>query len=149
MHNRHHTCDSKSKPFEPCKADIPLTPIQTLGRRKFKTIISEYYSILIVIHQAFFDAIHHRLIKSSIMRFQSSIFLALALAVNKVDASSSSSSSDDSAICLAECVGTGENKECVFEVSRDQFASELGYFKFSGGGGDCSGTNPTLGKQKK
>lgn len=50
--------------------------------------------------------------------------------------------------CLAKCVTVSGNKECTFEVTRDQYASELGYFKFSGANGDCGSTNPTLGIEK-
>jgi len=50
--------------------------------------------------------------------------------------------------CLAACEIVEGIKECTFIVSRDQYASELGYFKFSGASGDCGGTNPTLGMEK-
>ena len=72
------------------------------------------------------------------MKFTSSIivaFLAVTANVAKADKP-----------CRASCVDTPTGKECVFEVSRDQYASELGYFKFSGENGDCGGTNPTLGE---
>jgi len=66
-------------------------------------------------------------------------------------ASAATASANTSASpCLADCrPGTGEflgQEVCTFEVSRDQYASELGYFKFKGANGlDCGGTNPTLG----
>lgn len=76
------------------------------------------------------------------MKFLSTI-LALAFAA-KANAEGTSEQP-----CLAECVQNGSGEEiCIFEVSRDQFASELGYFKFSGANGDCGGTNPTLGVKK-
>jgi len=54
-----------------------------------------------------------------------------------------------SAICLADCSMEGLfDKVCKFTVSRDVFSGELGYYTFEGGGGDCSGTNPTLGMEK-
>lgn len=74
------------------------------------------------------------------MKFQS-IILSLALAV-KANAQTSESP------CLAKCETTDGIKECTFIVTRDQFASELGYFKFSGANGDCGGTNPVLGMEK-
>lgn len=72
------------------------------------------------------------------MKFQS-IFLAIALAA-KAKANSSE------APCLAKCKTTDGVEECTFKVSRDQFASSLGYYKFEGADGDCGGTNPVLGK---
>jgi len=75
------------------------------------------------------------------MKFLSTI-LALTLAA-KTNAEGTSD-----APCLATCVDTTDGEVCIFEVSRDQFASELGYFKFSGANGDCGGTNPTLGVKK-
>jgi len=77
-------------------------------------------------------------ISNPIMKFLSTI-VALALAA-KAKANTSA------APCLATCAETTNGEVCIFEVSRDQFASELGYFKFSGANGDCGGTNPTLGK---
>lgn len=74
------------------------------------------------------------------MKFTSSI-LALLLAVT-------AEAVVDDKPCRASCVDTPDGKECIFEVTRDQFASELGYFKFSGESGDCGGTNPTLGIEK-
>ena len=74
------------------------------------------------------------------MKFLFVAILALAAKANSVAASKP---------CRAACVDKPDGKECIFEVSRDQFASELGYFKFSGESGDCGGTNPTLGKSKK
>jgi len=50
--------------------------------------------------------------------------------------------------CLAKCEVVDGEKECVFEVSRDELASELGYFEYRGADGDCGGTNPTLGIEK-
>ena len=72
------------------------------------------------------------------MKFPSFI-LALALAA-KSNAQTSESP------CLAACEMVDGVKECTFVVSRDQYASELGYFKFSGANGDCGGTNPVLGR---
>jgi len=74
------------------------------------------------------------------MKFQASI-LVIALAVKTRAAEASKP-------CRASCIDTTTGKECIFEVSRDQYASELGYFKFSGESGDCGGTNPTLGVEK-
>jgi hypothetical protein len=54
-----------------------------------------------------------------------------------------------SAICLADCKMDGDERVCTFTVSRDVFSGELGYYTFEGGGGDCSGTNPTLGMEKQ
>ena len=70
------------------------------------------------------------------MKFQAIIALALAAKASAVVDKP----------CRATCVDTPTGKECTFIVTRDQFASELGYFKFSGENGDCGGTNPTLGK---
>jgi len=69
-----------------------------------------------------------------------SIVLSIALAAKAVNA--------DDKPCRATCVTTTEGKECTFIVSRDEFASELGYFQFSGIDGDCGSTNPTLGIEK-
>jgi len=74
------------------------------------------------------------------MKFQS-IILALALAA-KANAQTSESP------CLAKCEMNDGIKECTFIVTRDQFSSGLGYFKFSGANGDCGGTNPVLGMEK-
>jgi len=71
------------------------------------------------------------------MKFQAVIALALA-----------AKTSATSQPCRASCASTTTGKECIFEVTRDRFASELGYFKFSGESGDCGGTNPTLGIEK-
>jgi len=72
------------------------------------------------------------------MKFQAITIAALALATR----------AHAGKPCRASCVDTPTGKECIFEVSRDQYASELGYFKFSGESGDCGGTNPTLGIEK-
>ena len=69
-------------------------------------------------------------------------FTSLSLAILAVTANVGNAEKP----CRASCVDTPTGKECIFEVSRDQYASELGYFKFSGESGDCGGTNPTLGK---
>jgi len=52
--------------------------------------------------------------------------------------------------CLAECIVTEDGNEiCTFQVSRDELASELGYYKFTGvGDEDCGGANPVLGIKK-
>jgi len=68
-----------------------------------------------------------------------SIVLSIGLAAKAVNADKP---------CRAACVSTAEGKECTFIVSRDEFASELGYFQFSGINGDCGSTNPTLGIEK-
>jgi hypothetical protein len=73
------------------------------------------------------------------MEFQS-VILALAFSSVKVSANPSAKP------CLVECVDTANGKECTFTVSRDQYASELAYYKFSGENGDCGSTNPTLGQ---
>lgn len=75
------------------------------------------------------------------MKFTSSIVAIFIAATAGVAGSSSQP-------CRASCVDTPTGKECTFHVSRDQYASELGYFKFSGENGDCGGTNPTLGIEK-
>jgi len=73
------------------------------------------------------------------MKFTSIVALALAAKTTSVVA--------DDMPCRAKCTGKAVIN-CYFEVSRDPFASELGYFKFSGADGDCGGTNPTLGIEK-
>jgi len=75
------------------------------------------------------------------MKFLFITALAVAARANSVAAGGSKP-------CRASCVDKPDGKECTFEVSRNQYASELGYFKFSGENGDCGGTNPTLGVEK-
>jgi len=53
--------------------------------------------------------------------------------------------------CLADCViNTDGDEICTFQVSRDEFASELGYYQFKGidERDECVGTNPVLGIKK-
>lgn len=52
------------------------------------------------------------------------------------------------ALCTTYVVGDGGYEDCLFVVSRDNYAGELGYYTFSGRDGDCGGTNPVLGIEK-
>lgn len=76
------------------------------------------------------------------MKFLLFVVVVIALAA-KVNAQTSANP------CLAKCEIVSGVKECTFIVKVDYSASELGYYIFSGANGDCGGTSPTLGIEKR